>query len=192
MLLAGVAGSIRGSVLPGSVWWANEVRSVLDPHEKAHPTFVAPTIAGGVDTGHNDGSAGRSSPDHTGIVQAKGLVTADRDRLHLAERFSSCSLVDMESWAFSLLASECRCPWGIVRGVTDTIGSVMPMGMERWMNSHGQLRPVRFTIDILRRQHLVPTLRTLSYVSNAVLSAVAEEIVRAINAFARTTDRSSG
>lgn len=101
------------------------------------------------------------------------------DERRSAHETTGAGLVDTESAALAAWAVKTNHKtWGVVRGVSDDVDTILPDGIDHWTNRQGRLRPWRVGYDLLRQPRSIPTLRRLGESSKLAMLGVVEVLER--------------
>jgi len=111
-------------------------------------------------------------PDCT-VVSRGRIVVSAREKRALGEE-TGADLVDLESAAFAETATARGWSWGIVRGVSDDVGTDLPAGVGSWTDDRGRTRPLRVLADVLRRPASIASLLRLRRDGERALREVAD------------------
>ena len=166
VVLAGVAGGLRPSTIPGT---AVVPSIIVDEHGRE---WHVPAHTGLGKAGAPPQRAVRClSSEHV-------LQTPDAKRV-AAERFDA-DLVDMESAAFARVAEAAGWNWQVIRGISDGYNETLPDGVEQWTSANGQTRIGAVLGSLARRPMrlptLVPQLLALGRRSGAAMQAVEDAL----------------
>jgi adenosylhomocysteine nucleosidase len=160
VILAGLAGSLRPTLSPGT---AAVVTSVVDERGRAHPSALGTGFAAAAPGAGVSRAIAASSP-HALITPAEREAFAVR---------TGADLVDQESASFVLVGAILGWRWAIVRGISDGCADRLPNDIDRWVDQRGETRLGRVLWSLARRPWLVPRIFRLSRTSRLALQRVA-------------------
>lgn len=160
VILAGLAGSLTTECEAGS---AHVITEVVDEPGESH---WFPTMKGFAKPG-----------EHTDIIITSTSATlSGRLARQLMHHESGGMLIDLESVEFAIAASKFNWTWGIVRGVSDDLSTLLPEDIDRWVDDTGGTRWGYVMRRLLCRPSLLPVVLELRTHSTQAMSNVAELI----------------
>lgn len=160
VILAGLAGSLTAECEAGS---AHVITEVVDEPGETH---WFPTLKGVVKQGGN--------PDI--IITSTSASLSGRLARQVMNHESGGMLIDLESVEFALAASKFGWTWGIVRGVSDDLSTLLPEDIDQWVDDTGGTRWGYVMRRLLCRPSLLPVVLELRTHSTKAMSSVAELI----------------
>lgn len=167
VVFAGVAGALTPGLRAGEVRIARRILS--DDGEKWTATWPS------------DGAAcrGLSMCD---VLTTRRILRLPQER-RSAHETTGADLVDTESAALAAWAARTNHrTWGVVRGVSDEVETVLPDGIDDWIARTGRVRPWRIAYDLLRQPRSIPTMRRLGHSSDRAMKGVAAILERLLGA----------
>ncbi len=112
------------------------------------------------------------------ILTARHILRLPHER-RSAHETTGAALVDTESAALAAWAVRTNHKtWGVVRGVSDEVDTLLPDGIDHWIGRSGRLRPWRVGYDLLRQPRSIPIMRQLGKSSKLAMKAVVEVLER--------------
>lgn len=167
VVFAGVAGALTPGLDAGDVRIARRVLS--DDGEKWTATWPTGGAA----------SRGLAMCD---VLTTRRILRLPEERRR-AHETTGAEMVDNESAALAAWAARTNHrTWGVVRGVSDEVETVLPDGMDEWIARNGRLRPSRVAYDLLRQPRSIPTIRRLGRSSALAMKGVAATLERLLGA----------
>lgn len=160
VILAGLAGSLTPDCEAGS---AHIITEVVDEPGETHWT---PPLKGVAKPG------GKADI----IITSTNATLSGRLSRQLMHHESGGMLIDLESVEFALAASKFGWTWGIVRGVSDDLSTLLPVDIEQWVDETGGTRWGYIMRSLLCRPSLLPVVLELRTHSTNAMSNVAELI----------------
>lgn len=162
IVLAGLAGGLSPEFAAGS---AHVVDQVVD--ENGEDTW-SPTL----------GLAEQPMSGEIIITSTRAPLTGRLAR-RLMNRETGGMLIDLESVAFAASAQKFRWSnWGIVRGVSDDVTTLLPEGLDEWVGETGHTRWGQVMRSLLLRPQLIPKVVELRRHSTEAMKGVAELLRR--------------
>ncbi len=160
VILAGLAGSLTGECKAGSAHVISEV--VDEPGE----THWSPTLK----------SVAKQGEITDIIITSTSATLSGRLARQLMHHESGGMLIDLESVEFALAASKFGWTWGIIRGVSDDLSTLLPDDIDRWVDETGGTRWGYVMRRLLCRPSLLPVVLELRNHSTQAMHSVAELI----------------
>jgi len=112
------------------------------------------------------------------ILTARHILRRPDER-RSAHETTGAALVDTESAALAAWATRTNHKtWGVVRGVSDDVNTILPDGIDHWIGRHGRLRPWRVGYDLLRQPRSIPVMRRLGESSKLAMKGVVAVLER--------------
>ncbi|HRQ76821.1 MAG TPA: hypothetical protein PK098_12980 [Phycisphaerales bacterium] len=155
VLLAGLAGGLTARCGKGRAFAASCI--VMRGGERATPFLT-------------------DEESRSAIIATSPQVLASREEKAAFARTTGADLVDQESEAFAILAAHRGWMWGVVRGVSDDMGTSLPVGLETWVNECGGTRVMRVAMSLLSGAVSLREVRRLGADSREAMAAVAERL----------------
>jgi len=152
IVLAGVAGGLNPALHAGE---ARIISTVIDDETRYTPTLL--------ETAQMDALPTAS------ITTSKVALTSVAAKKTLAAQ-TGADLVDQESLAFAQCATQARCRWMIVRGVSDDAQTALPEGIDRWVDELGRTRLHSVLWAVLRSPRMVRELKHLQAATNLAMA----------------------
>jgi len=161
VVLAGLAGALSPLCHAGSAYIAALVVDETG-EDSWTPTLTQPATAT-ADSPHGD----------IVITSTQAPITGRLAR-QIVNRETGGMLIDLESVAFALAAQKGAWPWwGVVRGVSDDLTTLLPEGVDEWVSDGGHTRWGHVMRSLLLRPQLIPRVLTMREHSIAAMRAVA-------------------
>ena len=123
VILAGVAGALAPTCASGTARWA---RVVIDSEGRR---WTPPVQGSGLLAGE---------PGPVALAGVDGVIGTPRGKRNHHER-TGASMVDCESASFARAASVRGWRWGIVRGISDGVGDIVPAWMPQLLRRDGSV-----------------------------------------------------
>jgi hypothetical protein len=157
VIFAGVAGALTPRLHAGEVRVARRVMS--EDGEKWTATWP----------GDETASRGLAMGD---LLTTRRVLRLPRER-RSAHETTGAELVDTESAALAAWAVQTHHKsWGVVRGVSDEVETVLPDGIDHWIGRDGRVRPWRIGYDLIRQPRSIATMRRLGETSKQAMTGV--------------------
>jgi adenosylhomocysteine nucleosidase len=167
IILAGLAGGLDPEIQPGRGY---VISTVISHDDRRHVASISADECARVESPNTShATATITSTDH--------VVSSPADRAALREA-TGAQLVDMESAAFAERAKQLGARWGIVRGVSDGVNSLLPRGLDHWVDESGRTRLGSVIMSLLRHPGDLPRTIALARASRAALRAIAPILCR--------------
>ncbi len=160
VILAGLAGSLTAECEAGS---AHVITEVVDEPGETH---WSPTLKG---IANPDGNTDI-------IITSTNASLSGRLARQLMHHETGGMLIDLESVEFAIAARKFGWTWGIVRGVSDDLSSLLPEDIDQWVDDTGGTRWGYVMRRLLCRPSLLPVVLELRNHSTQAMSNVAELI----------------
>lgn len=170
LMLVGVAGSIDTAAAPGT---AHVVTAVIDQHDDRR----------------------RNSLLHPAGERRECMITSSNTVIDTPEGRAALSyatgahLVDQESASFAACADQLGVRWGIVRGVSDGMGSRLPRRIEQWVDDDGRTRVGRVLLCLLFSPGDLLRVLALGRTSRRAMRAATSVVREVIDECSKQTDR---
>lgn len=163
LILAGLAGALTGEHAAGS---AHIITEVVDEHGEER--WIPPL-------------QDRQTADALGqtIVTSTSATLSGRLAKQIMRRDSGGTLIDLESVAFATAAEKYGWTWGIVRGISDDLSSLLPENIEQWVDDTGRTRWSLVMRTLLCRPNLIPVVLELRTNSTQAMEHVGQ-LVRSL------------
>lgn len=157
IVFAGVAGALMPRLRAGEVRVARRVMS--DDGEKWTATWP------------RDESAARGLA-MCDMFTSRRILRLPEER-RSAHETTGAALVDTESAALAAWATQTNHKsWGVVRGVSDDVQTILPDGIDHWIGRNGRVRPWRIGYDLLRQPRAISTVRRMGEGSKLAMRGV--------------------
>ncbi len=159
VVFAGLAGALMPQMHVGDVRVARRVMS--DDGEKWNTTWPRDESA----------SRGLAMCD---ILTTRRILRLPEER-RSAHETTGAAMVDTESAALAAWAVQTHHKsWGVVRGISDDVETVLPDGIDHWVGQRGRVRPWRIGYDLLRQPRSIATMRRLGDSSKLAMQGVVD------------------
>ena len=162
IILAGLAGALTGELAAGS---AHVVTSVVDETGEDH---WSPLLTVGADR----------IGDEVIVTSTRASLSGRLPRQILNQETGGM-LIDLESVAFAIAARKYGWMWGIVRGVSDDLSTLLPEHIDQWVDSTGRTKWGYVMRALLCRPALIPITMELRTNSTQAM----EEVARLLEGF---------
>ncbi len=166
----------------------------LDQRDLTQPVILAGlagALIGGLKagTGHivsrvvdETGESGWVPPLSGDLTEAAVIATSTRAPLSgrigrkVVNRTSGAMVIDLESVAFAMAASKLGWRWGVVRGISDDLSTLLPENIDEWVGDDGQTNWKHVMRALLVRPTLIPVVMELRQHSQQAMQAIAPHI----------------
>lgn len=157
VVFAGLAGALMPRLHVGDVRVARRVLS--DDGEKWNTTWPRD-------------EAGSRGLDMCDILTTRRILRLPEER-RSAHETTGAALVDTESAALAAWAVQTHHKaWGVVRGISDDVETILPDGIDHWVGRSGRVRPWRIGYDLLRQPRSIAAMRRLGDSSKRAMQGV--------------------
>jgi hypothetical protein len=164
VILAGLAGSLRGSFPPGRAFI---ISTVIAPDGRQYRAAI------------DDRDA-----EHRGVravlASSAAVLTDPEEKRAFAEK-TGADLVDLEGGIFAEAATMLGWRWMIVKGVSDGPAERLPPRIGAWVGADGRVRAGAVAASLLRRPWDLRRVRRLRAQSVRAMEAVAELVARRLS-----------
>lgn len=174
IILAGLAGSLSPELKVGS---AHVVTLVIDEQrdDEWRPTILPPPPASPRDATDSNASDIPGSGKII-VTSTHAPVTGRLKRLKMHEE-TGCMMIDLESVAFAIAAQKYHWTrWGIVRGISDDLSTLLPENIDQWVDETGRTRWGQVMRSLLVKPTLIPVVVELRTNSTAAMKAVGAKL----------------
>ena len=111
------------------------------------------------------------------IITSTNAPLTGRIARKIMNQESGGMLIDLESVAFASAAQKFKWKnWGIVRGISDDFTSLLPKGLEEWIDESGQTRWGAVMRSLLLKPMMIPKVVELRQNSTMAMSEVAKKL----------------